>query len=248
MCSDVDDLFVGTATDSDTLDGLCDGIDVVFSSLGVTRQQASYWDVDYEANRALLDLALDADVERFVFVSVFGPEFWDSLVEPRERFVKELHDAGISHTVVRPTGYFSDMIGFFEMARRGRVFLVGDETARINPIHGADLAVSCVGAVDNDCEEFAVGGPKTFTYDDIAALASRTLGRRASITHVSKWLTASLLAVLRPFSSRYYALGNAFTTIQTTDIVAPATGTHSLANYYKTFVETDGQEGENAYA
>ncbi|RYJ19513.1 NAD-dependent epimerase/dehydratase family protein [Halogeometricum borinquense] len=231
--SDIDDLFVGTATDSDTLDGLCDGIDVVFSSLGVTRQQASHWEVDYGANRTLLDLALDAGVERFVFVSVFAPELWGSLVEPREQFVDELYDAEISQTVVRPTGYFSDMTEFFEMARRARVFLVGDGNARINPIHGADLAAACADAVSDDREEFAVGGPETFTYDEIAALASRTLDGRVKTTHVPKPLAKAVLAVVRPFNSRYYALGNAFTRILSTDVVAPETGSHTLADHYE---------------
>jgi uncharacterized protein YbjT (DUF2867 family) len=49
----VDDVFVGQVTQPETLRGLCDGIEVVVSSIGITRQtdRASYMDVDYRGNR-----------------------------------------------------------------------------------------------------------------------------------------------------------------------------------------------------
>ncbi|AFK19816.1 NADH dehydrogenase 32K subunit-like protein [Haloferax mediterranei ATCC 33500] len=229
---DIDDLFVGTATDPDTLGGLCDDVDVVFSSLGVTRQQASHWEVDYEANRTILNLAAAAAVDQFVFVSVERPDLWGSLIEPREQFVAELHESGLSHTVVRPTGYFSDMTEFFEMARRGRAFLVGDGTAQMNPIHGADLAEVCVDAVGDSRSEFSVGGPDVFTYDEIAELAFDALDKSPTVTHLPKWLVDSLLTAVQPFNRRYAALGSAFSDILTTDVVAPKTGSHSLAEQY----------------
>ncbi|ELZ97049.1 NADH dehydrogenase 32K subunit-like protein [Haloferax mucosum ATCC BAA-1512] len=236
---DIDDLFVGTATDPDTLDGLCDGVDVVFSSLGVTRQQASHQDVDYGANRTILDLASAADVERFVFVSVERPDLWGSLIEPREAFVSELHESALSHTVVRPTGYFSDMTAFFEMARRDRAFLVGDGSARMNPIHGTDLAAACVDAVDDSRREFSIGGPDVFSYDEIAALAFRVLDKPPAVTHLPKWVVDAALTAVGPFSRRSAALGRAFSAILTTDVVAPETGSHSLEQQYATLATRD---------
>jgi uncharacterized protein YbjT (DUF2867 family) len=45
-----DELFIGEVTDPGSLDGLCDGIDAVFSSVGITRQKdgLTYNDVDYQ--------------------------------------------------------------------------------------------------------------------------------------------------------------------------------------------------------
>src|SRR6185437_16481110 len=66
----VDDVFVGEVTKPETLRGLCDGIKVVFSSIGISRQRdrLSYMDVDYQGNRNLLDLAVAAQVRKFVFI------------------------------------------------------------------------------------------------------------------------------------------------------------------------------------
>ena len=58
---------------------------------------------------------------------------------------------------VRPSGYFSDMGAVLDMARRGRVLLVGDGHNRFNPIHGRDLArqqwafVECHGERIAEC-------------------------------------------------------------------------------------------------
>ena len=70
----VDDVFVGEVTQPETLRGLCDRIDVVFSSIGITRQtgKASYMDVDYQGNRNLLDLARAASVRKFIYVHAFN--------------------------------------------------------------------------------------------------------------------------------------------------------------------------------
>jgi nucleoside-diphosphate-sugar epimerase len=49
----------------DTLKGICDGIDVVISSIGITRQKdgLKYMDVDYQGNKNLLDLVKRNNVQ-----------------------------------------------------------------------------------------------------------------------------------------------------------------------------------------
>ncbi|NTW48305.1 MAG: NAD(P)H-binding protein, partial [Chlorobiales bacterium] len=45
----IDEIFVGEVTKPETLNGVCKGIDVLFSSIGITRQKdgLTYHDVDY---------------------------------------------------------------------------------------------------------------------------------------------------------------------------------------------------------
>ena len=124
-----DEVFVGQATRRETLDGLCDGIDYVFSALGQTRQKdkQSFWDVDYGANKAVLHLAVAAGVKQFLFISVIQPELSADLdiVAAREALVRDMAAAPIPHTVVRATGFFSDMGEFLDMAKGGRVYMAG---------------------------------------------------------------------------------------------------------------------------
>jgi len=60
-------------------------------------------------------------------VSVFdGPNLPHLvIVKAHEDFVDELKASGMNYAVIRPTGYFSDMGQFFDMARKGRVYLFG---------------------------------------------------------------------------------------------------------------------------
>lgn len=156
-----------------------DGIDTVFSSIGITRQRekVSFMDVDYQGNRNILDLATEASVDRFVFVSVFNQHLIEDLVRPRELFVRELQDSGLDYTVIRPTGYFSDMSEVLKMAASGRVYLIGEGSHKINPIHGADLAMVCVDAVESPEREIPVGGPLTSLSPRSQSSLFRCLGK-----------------------------------------------------------------------
>jgi len=233
----IDDIFVGEVTRPETLHGLCDGIDIVFSSIGITRQRnrLSFRDVDYQGNKNILDLALSASVKKFIFVSVFQADLLRHIpmVRVREKLVEELRGSGLNHTVIRPTGYFSDMTEVLKMAISGRVYLIGDGRKRINPIHGADLAKVCVDAVASQQQEIPVGGPETYTHTEIAELAFSVLDKRPKITRIPAGLANAVVKMIRPFSEHYYTLAAFFTTAMQMDFDTPKTGTHTLKQFYQ---------------
>lgn len=233
----VDDVFEGEVTRPETLRGLCEGIEVVFSSIGITRQkdEASYRDVDYRGNKSLLDLALAASVGKFIFVHAFNAHLLLSLesMRAKQEFVEVLRHAGIAHSIVCPTGFFSDMSEFLRMAKRGAVYQIGDGERKINPIHGADLATVCVDAVEGGEKEIPVGGPVSYTYREVAELAFAVLGEPPTIRRVPAWLVRASLPLVRLFSGPYYTLAAGMTAITQHDFVAPAVGTHTLKEYYE---------------
>ena len=67
-----DDIFFGEITDPKTLKGITDEIDVVISSIGITRQKdnLTYMDVDYQANMNLLQQARQSGVSKFIYISL----------------------------------------------------------------------------------------------------------------------------------------------------------------------------------
>ena len=135
--------------------------------------------------------------------------------------------------MLRPTGYFSDMGEVFEMARKGRVWLIGSGENRVNPIHGADLAVACVDAMEGDATEIDVGGPLIITWREVASLAFEILEKPAKISYVPEWLMWSVVRLVRLFNRHQGDLLAFFTTRATTDVVAPPTGTHTLEAHYR---------------
>lgn len=237
-----DEIVEAQITEPETLDGICDGIDLVFSSVGITRQKdgLTFRDVDYQGNKNLLEVAIKAGVTKFVYVSAFnGPNLRHlDIIDAHEAFVDELKASGIDYAVLRPTGYFSDMGEVFEMARKGRVWLIGSGVNRVNPIHGADLAVACVDAMEGHETEIDVGGPQTYTWHEVTALAFEVLEEPAKVSHVPEWLMWSVVRLVKLFYRHQGDLLAFFTTMATTDVVAPSTGTHTLKDHYRALGET----------
>ena len=232
-----DEIVQGEITRPETIEHVCDGMDVVFSSVGITRQKdgLTFNDVDYQGNRNLLEVALRAGVRKFVYVSAFngsGLRHLD-IARAHEDFVDELVNSGIDYAIMRPTGYFSDMGEVLEMAKKGRVYLIGDGTTKVNPIHGADLAVACVDAVAGNATEIDVGGPQTMTWNEVANLAFEAIDRPAKISHIPEWLMWSVVRLVRIFNRHQGELLAFFTTMATTDVVAPSTGVHTLEAHFR---------------
>ena len=233
----INEVFTGQVTRPETLDGLCDDIDIVFSSIGITRQKdkLTFRDVDYQGNKNILNIALAKSVKKFIYVSVFNAHIFEYLgiVKAHEDFVRDLQDCGLDYAVIRPTGYFSDMSEFLKMANSGRVYLVGNGENKINPIHGADLAKVCVTAVTAGEHEIPVGGPVTYRVREIAELAFSTFGKKPKTTRIPLWMAQSVVKLLRPFNKQMSDLAEFFITAGQDDSVAPATGSHTLTGYYQ---------------
>ena len=233
----VDDVFQGEVTKPETLQGVCDGIDLVFSSIGITRQRdgVSFMDVDYQGNKNLIEKAHQAGIQTFVFVSVFKANQIAELAKARELIVNELNKSSLASAIIRPTGYFSDMSEYLKMAQSGRVYMLGNGQARINPIHGSDLAQACVEAAEESRSrlEVDIGGPETFSHDEIAKLAFRILNKQPKIVHIPLWIMKVILGTVRPFNKHTYEMLRFFSIVMTNDFIAPHAGTHVLSDYFR---------------
>ncbi len=240
----VDDLFIGEATKKETLKGVAKGINVIFSSLGITRQKdpVGFWEVDYQGNKNLLEEALEENVEKFIFVSAFKGDLLKDKIEmakARESFVEDLKKAPISSCIIRPTGFFSDASEFLKMAKKGRVYLIGKGDHRLNPIHGKDLAKVCIEAIYKEDPEIPVGGPKVYTYYEIALLAFQILGEKPRITSIPPFIGEMASFLVGIFSKKYKDLMEFFLMVMQEDFVAPSRGEHTLEGYYKEMIKKD---------
>ncbi|MFC1861539.1 SDR family oxidoreductase [Chloroflexota bacterium] len=237
VVNEIDDLFIGEVTKPETLKGLCDSMDIAFSSIGITRQndKLTYQDVDYQGNRNILDITLKSSISKFIYVSVLNAHLYEHLaiVKAHEDFVRDLKACGIDYTIIRPTGYFSDMTEFLSMARKGRIYMVGNGENRINPIHGEDLAKVCADAINERERELPVGGPETYSMREIAGLAFLTLGKKPKITRIPPALAKFGVRAIRSFNKQMSDLVEFFISAGQNDGVAPATGNHSLKSFYE---------------
>lgn len=233
-----DERFVGHPTDPTTLEGLFDGADAAFSSIGVRsfRRRPRFRDVDERANLHLVEAAERAGVGRFVFVSVLrGDELRDRspLMDARERVVDRLQASRMSTTIIRPTGFFNDIAVFGEMAARGRVWLIGDDRTRLNPIHGADLAeVVREAFTSDDTSDRSVGGPDVMTQSQIAAVAFEASGRPVKVTRLPSGMVRTVGRLIEPVNANAGANLRMFALMGELDMVGDPVGTHHLADEF----------------
>ncbi|WP_424972831.1 SDR family oxidoreductase [Dinoroseobacter sp. S76] len=231
------DFFEGEATDPDSLKGIMQGVDLVVSSLGITRQRdgLGYWDVDYQANLNLLTEALANGVPQFAYVHVLNADKMPNvpLAAAKQAFAERLSAAPIRSTIIAPSGFFSDMGDFLAMARAGRVWLFGNGTLRLNPIDGADLASEIAAAIAENREFVPVGGPDIFTQTELAEAAFAALGRPARITHLPDWIRGAAIKLL-PWVTPAHIHGPAlfFLSALGQDMTAPPRGTKRLAAHF----------------
>lgn len=233
-----DTIIEAEATWPETLHGTMTDIDLVVSALGITRQAdgVGYWDVDYQANINLLEEALRSKVHRFAFIHVLNADKMAHvpLVAAKSAFVRALQDAAIQSTIIAPTGYFSDMADFLAMAKAGRVWLFGSGQHKINPVHGADLAAATFKAIARGDVWHDVGGPDTYTHDELAKLCFSVVGKPPRITHLPDGLRRMTLRILPYLAPRRIA-GPAqfFLTALAMNMTAENFGTHRLATHFQ---------------
>jgi len=238
----IDDVRLADATDAGTLRGVCDGVEVVFSSLGASvapnaPDKRSYADVDLAGNRNLLAEARRAGVRRFVYVSVYTAPAYahTAYVRAHETFAAELKACGLEYAVLRPTGLFSAFGEMLPLARRGRIPLIGEGASQTNPMHEGDLAALCRQALlgDEPSLELDAGGPEVLTRRQIVELAFAAVNRPAQFMRAPAWSMRATGALVRPFNPRLGELLAFVAAASTSRCVAEVRGRRRLAEYLR---------------
>ena len=241
--ADFDEVFIGEVTRPETLDGMLDDIDILFSSIGISRQRdgLTFEQVDYQCNKNLIDLCQDSSVQQFVYVSMQGAEniMQLAITQAHERVVDELKASGLDYRVIRPCGFFSDMGVLYDMAKKGRSFLVGKGENLMNPIHGADIARVCVESLSSPEREIEAGGPDIMTQRQAAALAFEVVGKPVKISVIPMWLARGLARFIALLSKQFGDLAEFIVTAGEIDGVGPQVGTITLRSYFESLKAAD---------
>lgn len=231
------EIRIAEVTKPATLSGIMQDVDVVISTVGITRQKdgLTYMDVDYQANLNLLNEAKKSGLKKFIYVSALNADKLTHLkmCEAKEKFVQELKKSNLDYCVVRPNGFFSDMIEFLKMAQKGKAELFGKGNFKMNPIHGEDLAEICVVAIESEQKTIEVGGPELLTHNEIVQMAFETVGKKVKISYMPEPIRKMILWFARTFtSSKSYGPMEFFFTVLAMEMIAPQYGKHTLRKYF----------------
>ncbi len=260
------ELRLGNVTDRDSLarDGFRgQRFDALVSCLASrTGAPRDAWAIDHQAHVHALAAARAASVSQVVLLSaicVQKPLL--AFQHAKLAFEKALINSGLTYSIVRPTAFFKSLSGQVERVKRGKPFLVfGDgRLTACKPISDEDLAAYLAGCLEDANRHnrvlpiggpgaaitprqqgehlFALlGQPPRFKQVPVALLdgiigvlgaAGRVvpaLAAKAELARIGRYYATESKLVLDPVTGRYDAAAT------------PATGTHTLVDYYARLV------------
>ena len=226
--------LVVNLTRPEEIKGKLDGIDIVFSAVGLEfpQKNLSYWDIDYQANLNLLKEAETAGVKKFMYISVIHadkPGPLPPILEAKAAIEKQIQASKLEWVIFRPTGYFKDIVNIFlKGAKNGKVRLVGTGEIKANPLHPADFSEFIADSLEAVNEIKEVGGPEVYSYRQLGEIAFEIVNKPPKISCMSVNSFKIFMRVLKIFKPLSYPLLQFSLWCMTNDMVAPQIGTRSI--------------------
>jgi uncharacterized protein YbjT (DUF2867 family) len=201
MATPVDELIdagaepaYGDLKDEESLRQAVEGVQTVISSANSAGRggEDNVQNVDREGNRRLIEVAADAGVEHFIFISVLGVtlDSPNDFMRAKAETERALRNSGMDFTIISPTAFMEAwpamVVG--KPALQGKpVTLVLEGRRRHSFISNRDVAAFAVAAVNNPQarnQYLAIGGPEALSWRDVVATYEQVLGRQLPVNWV----------------------------------------------------------------
>ena len=184
------------ATNPETLKGLCDGADVVITTMGLTGASTRFtsYDIDYKGNMNLYEECKRAGVKKFNYISVISCDEPGAeevpMLHAKYLVEEEIKKQPMEYVIYRPTGYFYDIAKVFKpYIDKGEMQLLkGYGHVRANVVDCPDFARFIVDHMNDTNAVYNVGGKETYNYEEMAAMCFDAAGKPLKIKWQPKWM------------------------------------------------------------
>jgi len=184
------------ATNPETLKGLCDGADIVITTMGLTTSSTKFtsYDIDLNGNLNLLKEAKSAGVKKFNYISVISCDEKGAekvpMLHAKYLFEQELIKSGMEYVIYRPTGYFYDIAKVFKpYIEKGEMQLLkGYGNVKANVVDCPDFAAYIIEHMNDVNKTYNVGGKETYSYIEMANMCFEAAGKPVVIKWAPIWL------------------------------------------------------------
>ena len=184
------------ATNPETLKGLCEGADVVITTMGLTGASTRFtsYDIDYKGNMNLYEECVRAGVKKFNYISVISCDEPGAeevpMLHAKYLVEEEIKKQPMEYVIYRPTGYFYDIAKVFKpYIDKGEMQLLkGYGHVRANVVDCPDFARFIVDHMNDTNKTYNVGGKETYNYEEMAAMCFDAAGKPLKIKWQPKWM------------------------------------------------------------
>ena len=184
------------ATKPETLEGLCDGAEVVITTMGLTGASTTVtsYDIDYRGNINLYTECKKAGVKKFNYISVISCDEPGAekvpMLHAKYLVEQEIKTEPMDWVIYRPTGYFYDIAKVFKpYVDKGEMQLLkGYGGVKANVVDCPDFAQFIVDHMCDTNVTYNVGGKETYTYEEMAKMCFDAAGKPLKIKWAPIWL------------------------------------------------------------
>ena len=188
------------ATNPETLEGICDGVDTVITTMGLTTSSTRFtaYDIDYQGNLNLYNEAKKANVRKFNYISVISCDEPGAekvpMLHAKYMLEQEIKKGDVSYVIYRPTGYFYDIAKVFKpYVDKGEMQLLkGYHNVKANVVDCPDFAKFIVEHMDDENVTYNVGGKETYTYEEMAKMCFKAANKPVIIKDSPVWMFSIL--------------------------------------------------------
>ena len=232
------------ATKPETLAGLCDGADVVITTMGLTGASTRFtaYDIDFQGNLNLYEECKRAGVKKFNYISVISCDEKGAeevpMLHAKYLLEQEIKKGDMEYVIYRPTGYFYDIAKVFKpYIDKGEMQLLkGYGGVKANVVDCPDFAAFIAEHMLDTNVTYNVGGKETYTYEEMAKLCFDAAGKPMKIKWAPIWLFGILanLPKIKKAGKHDIILFSKWTLSH--DLVGDTvTGDKSFAEYIKSY-------------
>jgi uncharacterized protein YbjT (DUF2867 family) len=232
--------IIADVCNKSTLENIFDKQDIVVSALGKSvspndKSKPTFKQVDYDANKNILDQSIKACIKKFVYISAFHSEKYLHLeyFKVHHDFSELLKKSGIDYSIVKPPAIFSAFIDMIEMAKKGQLINIGKGDKKTNPIYEGDLAKVTVEAINKQNSIFEAGGKTIYTRKQLNEIVQNEVDSQKKIRTVPLGLFKVTLPIIKLFSKNTFDKFAFFIEVMQHDTIAPQVGTMTFEDYVK---------------
>ncbi|MBN3943050.1 MAG: SDR family oxidoreductase [Nostoc sp.] len=200
------ELVPGNLRYPDTLAEALEGVtQVIDASTSRPTDSLSIKQVDWEGKVALIQAAIAAGVERFIFFSILDADKYPEvpLMEIKRCTELFLAESGLNYTILRLAGFMQGLIGQYgiPILEGQPVWVTGNSSpiAYMDTQDIAKFAIRALSVPETENQAFPIVGTRAWSAEEIINLCERLSGKDARVTRMPINLLRAVRGIMRFF-------------------------------------------------
>jgi uncharacterized protein YbjT (DUF2867 family) len=233
------ELVIGNVCTPSTLVPALEGVTAVIDAATARAADVSSFErVDWNGKVNLIQAAVEAKIDRFIFFSILGAENYPEvpLMEIKRCTELYLKESGLNYTILRPCGFMQGIISQFAVPiLEGQpVWLTGESSpiAYMDTQDIAKFAIRALAVPETGNRTFPLAGNRAWSGKEIISLCERQSDKEAKVTTLPLGVIRAIRQTFRFFEWSW----NASDRLAFTEVLATGKPlTAEMAEVYKTF-------------